>query len=153
MQRDAQRLEQRALRVGEVVRERVGEPFGPGQARAQGAVRRAVPGEAKVGAEVRIPAHADAAAAARHGRVERHALAGAGAGLDRPYELVPEDERPVEGGVADPPFEEPVPVGPAQADGRHAHENLAVARLRRRLVVEPEIARAVEAKGLHGRWP
>jgi hypothetical protein len=66
---------------------------------------------------------------------------------------VPEDERPVEGGVSDPPFEEPVPVGPAQADGRHAYENLAVARLRRRLLVEPEIARAVEAKSLHGRWP
>jgi hypothetical protein len=112
-----------------------------------------VPGEAKVGAEVRIPTRADAAAAARYGRVERHALAGAGAGLDRPYELVPEDERSVEGGVTDRPFEEPVPVGPAQADGRDAYENLAVARLRRRLLVEPEIARAVEAKSLHGRWP
>jgi hypothetical protein len=66
---------------------------------------------------------------------------------------VPEDERPIESGVADSSFEEPVPVRPAQADGRHAHEDLALARLRRRLVVEPEITRAVEAKSLHGRWP
>ncbi len=153
VQRHAERLEQRPLRVREAPREGVGEPFGPDEARAQGAVCRAVPGEPKVGAEVRIPAQADAATAARHGGVERHALARAGAGLDRPHEFVPEDKGAVEDGVADPPFEEPVPVRPAQADGGHAHENLAVARLRRRLVVEPEIACAVEAKGLHGRWP
>jgi hypothetical protein len=112
-----------------------------------------VSGEAKLGAEVRIPAQADAAAPARHGRVERHTLAGAGAGLDRSHELMSEDERPVEDSVADPPFEEPVPVRPAQADGCHAHENLVVPRLRRLLVVEPEITRAVEAKSLHGCWP
>ena len=64
-----------------------------------------------------------------------------------------EDERPIEDSVADPPLEEPVPVRPAQADGCHPHENLAIARLRRRLVMEPEIAGAVEAKSLHGSWP
>jgi hypothetical protein len=112
-----------------------------------------VSGEAQLGAEVRIPAEADGAAAARHGRVERHALAGALARLDRPDELVPEYERPVEDGVADPAFEEPVPVRTAQADRGHAHENLSVARLGCRLVVEPEIAGAVKANGLHGRWP
>jgi hypothetical protein len=102
---------------------------------------------------VRIPAEADAAAAARHGWVERHALAGALAGLDRPHELVAEDEGPVEHRVPDPALQEPVPVGPAEADGGHAHENFAVAWLGRGLVVEPEVAGAVEAKGLHERWP
>jgi hypothetical protein len=86
---------------------------------------------------VRIPAQTDAATVARHGGIERHALAGAGAGLDCSHELVSEDERSVEDRVADPPFEEPVPVRTAQADGGHPDENLAVARLRRRLVVEP----------------
>jgi hypothetical protein len=100
-----------------------------------------------------IAGEADAAAAARHGGVERHALARALAGLDRPHELVAENERPVEDRVPDPAFEEPVPVGPAQADGRHAHEDFPVAWLGRGLFVEPEISGAVEAKGLHERWP
>jgi len=102
---------------------------------------------------VRLSREADTAPAARHSWVERDALAGARTGLDRPHELVPEDERPVEDGVADPSFEEPVPVRPTEAHGRYAHDDLVVARLGSGLVVEPEIARAVEAKSPHERWP
>ena len=155
VQRDAQRLKQRALRVGEVVRERVREPFGPGQARAQGAVRRAVPREAKVGAQVADsrPCRRCSGRTARQGRAPTRSPA-PGDGLDRPHELVPEDERPVEGGVADPPFE-----------GTSAGRTRTGRRPSRARRTSPsrgsgagsswslEIARAVEAKRLHGRWP
>ena len=153
VQRDAQRLQQRSLRVREFLGKRVGEPLGPGQARSQGAVLGAVAREPQPGTQVRVSGEADVAAAAGHRGIERHSLPRAGARLDRPHELVAEDEGPVEGGVADPSLEKPVPVRAAEADRRHAHEDLAVPRLGRGLVVEPEVARAVEAKGLHERWP
>jgi hypothetical protein len=48
-----------------------------------------------------------------------------------------------------------VSVGPAEADGGHANEQLAGCRRGRRLVVQTKVARAVEAEHLHDRngWP
>ena len=100
-----------------------------------------------------VPRPAEIAAATGHRGVEHHALSLARPGLDRPDELVPEHERPVESGVADPSFEEPVPVRPAQPDRRHAHGDLSIVRLRIRLVVEPQVAWGVQTQGLQERWP
>ena len=102
---------------------------------------------------MRIPGETDAASTARHGWIERHALAGAVAGFDRAHELVPEDEWSIEDGVADPSLEEPVPVGSAQSHRRDAHQDLAVGRLWLGLVVQSQLARAVETKRLHDGWP
>jgi hypothetical protein len=104
-------------------------------------------------AQVRLACEALGASTARHRGVDRDALARTRPGLDRPDELVPEDQGAVEDGVADPPFQEPVPVRATEAHGRHSHDDLALAGLGCGLVVEPQIARAVEAEGFHERWP
>ena len=121
--------------------------------RAQRAVGRAVPGEPQLGAEVRPPREADGAAAARHGRIEDHPLARARTGFDGADELVPEDERLRQDGVADRALDEPVPVGAAEADRRHANEQLALARLGRRLLVQAKVAGAVQSQRLHRSCP
>ena len=86
-------------------------------------------------------------------RVGDHPLACARAGLDRADELVPEDERLLQHGVADRALDEPVPVRSAETDRGHPEESLPVARLRLRLVVQAKVAGAVEAERLHCGWP
>ena len=66
VQRNAERLEQRRLGVGEAVGDRVREPLGPREQRPQRAVGDAVAGEATVRAEVVESGEALGAAAARH---------------------------------------------------------------------------------------
>ncbi len=90
--------------------------------------------------------------AAGVGRVDRDALACPRSGLDRRHELVAEHERPSHRGIADRALGEPVPVGAAQADGLHAQEQLALARLGRLFVAEAKVADTVQPEGLH-RWP
>ncbi len=104
---------------------------------------------------MRLSCETRRAARARDRRIDGDPLAGARASLDHADELVPEHERAREDGVADPRLLEPVPVGPAEADGGHAHEHLAGRRRGRRLVMQTKIAGAVEAEHLHDRncWP
>jgi hypothetical protein len=62
---------------------------------------------------------------------------------------VSEDERPGERHIADPAFRVPVAVGAAQADRGHAEQHLALGGLRLRLLVEADVARAVDPENLH----
>ena len=128
MERDPERLDQGAFRVRDRTGEPVGELFRPCEQRPQGTVGRA---------------------AAGYGRIERHPFSGARPGLDRADELVSQHERVRQGGVADRPLDEPVPIRSAEPDCGHADQNLPVGRCRGGLVVEAEVAPAVEAQRLH----
>ena len=64
-----------------------------------------------------------------------------------------EDERLVEHRVADPAFEEPVPVGAAEPDAPDAHERFPWLRLGVRLVVQQQLADGVQAQRLHVGCP
>ena len=83
------------------------------------------------------------------GRVGDHPLACTRAGLDRSDELVSEDERLPQHGVADRALDEPVPVRSTEPDRGHPEEHLAVAGSGLRLVVQSKVAGAVEAERLH----
>jgi hypothetical protein len=153
VKRDAQRLEQRRLGVGDLVGKRMGKALRPGDERAQRAVRRAMTREADLRTEVRHPCEAGLAAAARHRRVERNPLARAPARGDHAAELVAQHERPLEHSVADPSLDHPVPIRAAEPDSGHFDDDLPVAGLGLVLVVQSEVARAVQAQRLHVGWP
>jgi hypothetical protein len=110
VQRDAQRFEHRAIRVGELVRQRVQAGRGPGDKLAQAAVERAVPGEAYGRAEIGVSATAQVAVLTGDGRVDRHALAVPRAALDNARHLVPDHQRLDQPGVADAGLGVPVQV-------------------------------------------
>ena len=93
VQRDPERLEQRRLRVGDSVGQRIDELLGPGDERPQRTVGRAVAGEAMSGQRWASPDEAQRATPARHGGIENDALACAGTGGDHSRELVAEHER------------------------------------------------------------
>ena len=152
MQGDSERLEQRGLRVGQAVGQRVGEVLGPRHERAQGAVGDAVPREAAVRAEVVQTTETLRATAARIGGVDGNSLALAGTRLDRRNELVSEHERPRQPRVADRRLLEPVPVRAAEPDRSHPEEDVAGKRFGLGLVVQPEVTGTVESQRLHG-WP
>jgi hypothetical protein len=103
-----------------------------------------VSSEPQLRAKVRLACETHGAATARYSRINGHAIAGAPTGLDRADEFVTQDERLRQNSVADPALAEPVPVGAAEADGGHAQEELAVARCRRRLLVQTEDSRTVK---------
>ena len=109
--------------------------------------------EPHVGAQVALAGETECAPAARNGRVEHDALAGAGAGGHDAGELVAEHERAVEQRVADAALEEPVPVGAAEADAAHAHEHLPPLRLGCGLFVQAQLACGVQPQRLHAGWP
>jgi hypothetical protein len=92
-----------------------------------------------------VTLEAEVAGLAGDGGVDRHAPPV----LGDTRELVAEDEGPGETGVADPPLGEPVKVGAAEADRRHPHERLALARLRPLLLVQAQVALPVEAQAAH----
>ena len=75
VQRHAERLRERGLDVGERLGHRVHEALGPREERAQGAVGRAVAGEAHGRAEVLEPGRAEIARAARNGGIDGNAFA------------------------------------------------------------------------------
>jgi hypothetical protein len=80
---------------------------------------------------------------------DEHASTAQGAAHRDPDRLVPEDERRVEGCVADPAIHEPVPIRSAQADRRYPDERIVGAGIGHRFVVEPQPAIRVEAEGEH----
>ena len=96
VQRHAERLRERGLDVGERLGHRMHEPLGPREERAQGAVGRAVTGEADGRAEVFEPRRTGLARAARNGGIDGNAFALTRAGGDHARELVPEHERMLE---------------------------------------------------------
>jgi hypothetical protein len=153
VQCDPERLEERRRLIRDRVWERVDEMVGPGDECAQCAVRRSVPSEAHVGAQVPLPRKTQRAPSARHSRVEYDALAGARAVDDDAGELVAEDERLAQHRIADPSLEEPMAVGAAQPDAADAHERVALPRLGVRLVVQQQLAGRVETQRLHVGWP
>ena len=147
---DAERLEQRARDAVERVRQRV-QPVGrPAQVLAERSVPAPVPREPDLRAEVRMALAAQVAALARDRRVDGHAPAGQRPLLHDARELVPDHERRGQPRVADRALLEPVQVGAADADGLHADEALPRFRSRRRLVAQPHVAHAVEARDPHG---
>jgi hypothetical protein len=123
----------------------------PGNDRPEPAVGRAVTCEPQLGTEVALSGEAEGAAATGNGGIEHDALAGAGTARHDAGELVAEDERPVENRVADAALEEPVTIGPAETDAADAHEHLSRLRLRVRFLVQPKLARRVQAQSLHAR--
>ena len=144
VQRHAERLRERGLDVGERLGHRMHEALGPREERAQGAVGRAVAGEAHGRAEVLEPGRTEIARAARDGGIDGDAFALARPGDDDARELVPEHERMLEPGVADAALEQPVTVRAAETHGGDAHEHLPRRRRRVRLVVQPRLVRPVQ---------
>ena len=98
--RDAQRLQQRAGVVAEALRQRDEELVGPEQAFLETAVEGLVAGEPHVRAEVAVPRAARLAPSARDRRVDRHPLAGVRPVQRHAGELVPRHHRLVEGDLA-----------------------------------------------------
>lgn len=62
-----------------------------------------------------------------------------------------QDERADQPRVADRPILVPVEVGAAQSDTRDPDQFLARTGYRVRVMVEPQVARGVEPRRLHGR--
>jgi hypothetical protein len=120
------------------------EALRPREERAQGAVGRAVAGEAYGRAEVLEPGCAEIAGAAWNGGIDRNAFALAPAREDDAGELVPEHEWMLEPGIADPALEQPVSIRPAQTHGGDAYEHLPRRRQRVGLVVQPRLVRRVQ---------
>ena len=145
VKRHAERLEHRAVRVAERVRQREERALGPRHPLAQAPVVGAVPREAHRLAEVGMAVAAERAGLARDGRVDRDPPSV----LRDPRELVAEHERSREPRLADPALAEPVQVGAAEADRGDAHERLAVARLRALFLVQAQVARRVQAQRAH----
>ena len=92
---------------------------------------------------------AQLASLARNGRVDGHALTRAWSSFDDAGYLMSQDQRPCQERVADAPLEEPMPVRPAQADGRDANKLLARRWSRVGLVMQPKIGRGVQPGDLH----
>ena len=118
---------------------------------AQGAVGRAVAREPDVGTEIGVALAAPLAGPARNRGIDRDSRRAARSRLDDSGELVAEDQRAVQPGVADPALTEPVQVRPAQTDGRHSDEALTRSRHGPFLVVQPDVPRSVKARDPHRR--
>jgi hypothetical protein len=108
-----------------------------------------VAGEPHLGAEVAVPGEAEGAAVAGDCGVEHDGLAAPRATCHHAGELVTEDERLAEHGVADTPLEEPVSIRAAEADTADPNEHLARLRLRVRLLVQPELTGCMQPQRLH----
>src|SRR5207245_10605794 len=112
----------------------------------EAAVVGAVAGEARPLAQVGMAVAAGRAVGARQRGVHRHAPAVLGDAA----ELVAQHERARRAGdAADPALHEPVDVRPAQADRAHAHQRLAGRGPRPLLLVEPQVAPAVQPRHAH----
>ena len=127
VERDAERLEQCRLRIGDGVRQGMEAPPGPAHGRAKRAIRGSVTGEPAGLTEVRPAGRARLTGKARDGGVGHDAQAGVGAILDDPRELVAEDEWTLEARIADRPFLVPSDVRAAQADRGHPQAYLSSA--------------------------
>jgi hypothetical protein len=145
VQRDAERFQQRAVVVGELVGQRVQAVGRPGQELPQAAVAGAVPGEDHVGAQVAVPVPAGLADAARDGRVDRDPDAVVRSAADHARHLVTQHERAGHHGVADPALGEPVQVGAADPDRGHLDQPVVgTRRFRPVLGVHPHVPGAVQ---------
>ena len=85
------------------------------------------------------------------GRVDGDASAVERSALDDAGELVPEHERLGQPGIPDAALAEPVQIGSAQADGRHADQTLAVGRRRWGLVGDADVTETVQPGNPHDR--
>jgi hypothetical protein len=86
---------------------------------------------------------AEIAGLAGNPRIHRHALPAPLAAGDHAGALVPQDQGLRDPALADATFQKPVNVGAADAHGGHAHQRLAGAGHRRRLLVLAQVPRAV----------
>ena len=145
MDRDPERLEHRAVDGGEAVRQREEAVLRPGHPLAHRAVVLVLAREADGGAEVRVPLEAERAALARDRGLDRHepAVLGPAGHLVAGHDRARDPARP------DPALLEPVEVRSAEADGLDADQHLAGAGLRALLVVDPDVALAVQSGGAH----
>src|SRR6266542_5310569 len=132
---DRARLDECFLGFAEVVRDGVDRAFGPSDELAQATVRLAVACEPETEAQVVLATGAQRAVPAGRGWIDRNAPAPMAPGLGDATELVTQDERPGQCGVADAPIEQPVSIGTTQPHGGDAHERLALGGLWRRLLV------------------
>jgi hypothetical protein len=152
MQRDPERLEQRRLRVAQLVRNAERKTFRPRHRCAESSVSR-VTGEAAGDAEILVAAAARRALSARDRRLESDSLPGSLACRDSPDKLVAEDERLIQDGVADASVREPMQVRAAETDGADLKEELSLVGKRLRLVVKAQVVRLVQAKRHHRGCP
>ena len=149
VQRDPERLEHRRVRVAQGVGHRMQQDSRPGDDLAQTAVVGAVPREPDRGAQVAVALQALLAPPARERGIHRDPPPVVGPALDDPGELVPEHQGTRQAGVANAALREPVQVGAAQPDRRHAHQALARARGRQGLVGDPDVSHTVQPRDLH----
>ncbi len=134
----------------------------PRHDRAERTVGRAEAGEPRRDADVRAPAPARLATAARVGRVGDDALTGPWPVGDDATELVAEHQRPSQAGVADGALAIPMSVRAAQPDRRDPDQDLAPSGRRDCLARDPDVAWGVEPRdvgdldgrgGRHRRCP
>ena len=149
--RDAEWFEQRSGGRVVPVGQQVQPPVRPGQELAQPAVGVAVAGEVHPGAQVLQPGAALPAPAAGQGGIEPDRAAGQRAGDHDAGQLVPEHQRSGDRGVADRARGEPVQVGAAQSDGRHADEALPGSDDRVGPLLDADVAGRVEDGAMHDR--
>ncbi len=133
------------------VGQQVQPPVRPGQELPQAAVGVTVAGEVHPGAQVLQPGVALAAVAAGQGGIEPDRAAGQRAGDHDAGHLVAEHQRSGDRGVADRARGEPVQVGAAQSDGRHADEALPGPDDRVGPLLDADVAGRVEDGATHDR--
>jgi hypothetical protein len=153
---DRERLHQRALLVGQRVRQREREVLVDRDVVRERPVDGRRREDDDVGAEVVAAGAALAAAPARYARLERHAVAdGVPARLlperhDPAGGLVAEHERCAHDVVADPPVLVVVDVRAADADGADLDEHLARPGLGHRALLDPDVPGGVQHGGAVG---
>ena len=144
MEGDAQRLEEADLGVGHRRRDRMRQPRRPGHPGPQATVRFAVAGEARSRTELAVSSSTRRASPAWIGRIEHDPDPPTRAALDDGRDLVAQDQRPTEAGLTDRPIQEPVAIRPAEADRRHAKEDVIGTRRRTDLLMEADVTRAMQ---------
>src|ERR1022692_528486 len=147
---DAKRLKQRAVKVGQPVREPVQECCRPAEELPHSAVQAAVTGELDLRAQVPVAVAALPARLTWDRRIDRYPFAAAGAGRDHPGVLVPEGERPAQVSVADARFGPPVQVGATDPDRGDPDQARARLEYGYGLIGEPDVSCRVQACHLHG---
>jgi hypothetical protein len=146
---DAEGLQHRTGRVADLVGERVQELVRPGHELPHGAVLLPVPGEPDVQAQVVVALAAEPAGPVRDSRVDGHPLTAPVAFLDHARRFVAQDQRVIQGRVADPALVPPVQVRAADADGRDPHQALSRPGNRHRLVGQAQVCDRVQPGNPH----
>ncbi len=147
--RHTERFQHCRIGVAEGVRDRVEQLGGPGEKLPQATVGMAMTSKPDQPAQIALAIQAFLAAPARLSRIHRYAPAVLRTTRDDSPDLVAQDQRSSQPGIADPCARKPVEVRSAEPHGDHPHHAVPGAGLRSRLIAQPDIPNAVETRGLH----